>query len=251
MPSTIVNAVLMAAIGSAIVQADTTPAPAASTLPIIGGVKATVPACQVLHTVVAPAYFTMRKADMTFREFSGNLAKYVESLDGPSQRDAAATSQATLAARSMYLHRMSSDADVMQSEISALQKALDDPRLSKESLDVRVRDQRAQLEQLRDAQTGRLTILRTFIAGEQGYVDTAEAANESNTDSLGGMAHRQASLARPEPGPSAPPTFTGVAVEDQKIFKDWYVGISTYVLAHEDQAVKTLLAVSKDCNVKE
>lgn len=233
-------------------QAETSPAPVdpASSAPLrdIGRTRAAVPSCTALHDVVAPAYFTMRRADDQFRDLSGNLFKYVESLDGPSSRVAANTTQATIAERSMYLHRMAALADQMSTNIDALQKALNDPRLSKDSADAKVREQRTQIEQLRDVQTGRLSLLRSFINGEQATVDTLDAAT-INSDP-GTMHHPLRTGGHPDPDQSPPPTFTGVAIEDQAILKKWYTGLSGFVMVHEDAAVKSMLSVSEDCNAK-
>jgi hypothetical protein len=228
-------------------QAEPSPAPVETAPPSIGSTKALVPACNALRAVAVPAYFTSRTADLEFRDVATNLVKYVKSLDDGSSRDPESTSAASLTRRAMYLHEMDKTVAAMDTNIDALRKALNDPRLPKDSTDPRIIEQRKQLQQLLDVQLGREQIIENFINGELATIDSVEASQISDSSSLGGLSKPKQSLVHPDPNASPPPTFTGVAVADDKKLKDWIGGVMGVVVAHEDQVVKSFISISNDC----
>jgi hypothetical protein len=224
-------------------ETQTNAAAQGTSLPEIGRVRSTVPACAALRDLVLPSFSAAQRADARFLETRVRLPQYAEIAADPEHHNGVF--------RDSALAKLDADATAMLNEAQYLDKALRDPRL-KDSSDPQVVAERSGLQQLYDVQKARANQLQEFVMRER--IATVRNGME-DSGALGGK-HRPASVnADPPPAPppvlNAPrgmPRLTGVnALVDKASLNEWSLNMAAAVRVGENLAAKSFLPIAKSC----
>jgi hypothetical protein len=222
------------------------PAPDATTLPEIGRVRSTAPACAALRDLVIPSFSAAQRADTRFLQTRVRLPQYAELADDPVHKNDVF--------RDSALARLDADATAMQNEALWLDKALRDPRL-KDSTDPQVVAERAGLQQLYDVQKARANQLQEFVMRERNA--TVRNGMEDSGAFGGKNGALPVSAEPPPPMPPPPPLnvprgmplLTGKnALADKASLNEWSLNMAAAVRIGENQAAKAFLPIAKSCN---
>lgn len=224
-------------------QATPTATPGA-TLPEIGRVRSTTPACAALRDLVIPSFSAAERADTRFLQTRVRLPQYAEIADDPVHKNDVF--------RDSALAKLDADATAMQNEALALDRALRDPRL-KDNSDPQVVAQRSGLQQLFDVQKARANQLQEFVMRER------IATVRNGMEDSGAFKGRHAPLPTNAEAPPADagtlnaprgmPLLTGKnALADKASLNEWSLNMAAAVRAGENQAAKTFLPIARGCS---
>jgi len=225
-------------------QATPTAATGAPSLPEIGRVRSTTPACAALRDLIIPSFSAAERADTRFLQTRMQLPRYAEIAADPVHKNDVF--------RDSALAKLDADATAMQNEALALDRALRDPRL-KDTTDPQVVAQRSGLQQLFDVQKARANQLQEFVMRER------NATVRNGMEDSGAFKGKRAPLpvsaeAPPADAPivNAPrgmPLLTGKnALADKASLNEWSLNMAAAVRAGENQAAKTFLPIARGCS---
>ncbi|MDB5092226.1 MAG: hypothetical protein JWO85_327, partial [Candidatus Eremiobacteraeota bacterium] len=212
--------------------------------PNIGRVRTLTPACASMRDLVIPSFAAARRADARFAETLKRLPMYAEVADDPEHR--------TDVFRESALAKLDSDATALLKETLVINRALGDPRLSKDSNDPAVLAERAELQRVYDAQSARANLLEEFVMRQRvaiaknGIDDNHAFASRLNADTATPMAAPYAPDPTQTASPNMPP-LNGNSMSDKRIMDEWARGISSGIRASENRAAKTFLSIAKSC----
>ena len=219
-----------------------TAAPDAS-LPEIGRVRSTVPACAALRDLVIPSFSAAQRADTRFLQTRVRLPQYAEIAADPVHKNDVF--------RDSALAKLDADATAMLNESLQMDKALRDPRL-KDSTDPQVVAEREGLQQLYAVQKARANQLQEFVMRERNA--TAQNGMEDSGAFGGHTTPLQMSVdAPPAPipmlnAPRSMPRLTGKnALVDKASLNEWSLNMAAAVRIGENQAAKAFLPVARSC----
>jgi hypothetical protein len=218
------------------------PAAPAIPLPEIGRVRSTTPGCAAMRDLVVPSFAAALRADAKFAETRKRLPTYADLRDDPEHR--------TDVFRESALHKLSQDVAGLFQESLIINRALGDPRLSKDQTDQQVLAERAQLQQLYSIQQARANLLNQFVMREQvavskGQLTLADSFSKTAPSGVSGGV-----TTAPLPDMTAPPgmpLFSGIQLADKRVAADWGTEIATAVRASENAAAKTFLTIARTC----
>src|SRR5579884_2807850 len=165
------------------------PSPA-PTLPPIGRVRATVPACVVTRDLVIPSFAAARRTDAAFAAAQQKLRKYVQIKDDDQLRHTPIYREGALA-------HLDTDLTTMMKEVYSMRTMLSDPRLQN-SADKDVVAMHDQLVQLYGAEATRANVLYEYVTRERVDINKTDPNRQ-----LGALAREAA--ARPRGGADADP----------------------------------------------
>jgi hypothetical protein len=219
------------------------PAPDSTSLPEIGRVRSTAPACAAMRDLVIPSFAAAQRADRRFLETRVRLPQYAEvAADPVHQSDVF---------RDSALAKLDADATAMQNEALWLDKSLRDPRL-KDSTDPQVVAERTGLQQLYDVQKARANQLQEFVMRER------NATVRNGMEDSGAFKRKMAPAASTvDQPPSMPPVnvprgmpiLTGRnALADKASLNEWSLNMAAAVRIGENQAAKAFLPIARSCN---
>jgi hypothetical protein len=219
------------------------PAPDATSLPEIGRVRSTAPACAALRDLVIPSFSAAQRADTRFLQTRVRLPQYAEIAADPVHKSDVF--------RDSALAKLDADATAMQNEALWLDKALRDPRL-KGSTDPQVVAERTGLQQLYDVQKARANQLQEFVMRER------NATVRNGMEDSGAFGGKIAPLATNADAPPAPgavlnaprgmPLLTGKnALADKASLNEWSLNMAAAVRIGENQAAKAFLPIAQSC----
>ena len=222
------------------------PAPDATSLPEIGRVRSTAPACAALRDLVIPSFSAAERADRRFLETRVRLPQYAEIAADPVHKSDVF--------RDSALAKLEADATAMLNESLALDKALRDPRL-KDSTDLQVVAERTGIQQLYNVQKARANQLQEFVMRER------NATVRNGMEDSGAMRGRHMPLPvsgedappmSPPPSLNAPrgmPLLTGKsAMADKASLNEWSLNMAAAVRIGENEAAKAFLPIAKSCS---
>jgi hypothetical protein len=215
-----------------------------SSLPEIGRVRSTAPACAAMRDLVLPSFSAAQRADARFLQTRARLPQYAEIADDKEHRNGVF--------RDSALAKLDADATAMLNESLALDKALRDPRL-KDTTDPQVVAERTGLQQLYDVQKARANQLQEFVMRER------NATVRNGMEDSGAFKGRRAPLAANADAPPADapvlnaprgmPLLNGVnALADKASLNEWSLNMAAAVRIGENQAAKAFLPIAKSCN---
>ena len=221
----------------------TTAAPNATSLPEIGRVRSTAPACAAMRDLVLPSFSAAQRADARFLETRVRLPQYAEIAADKEHRNGVF--------RDSALAKLDADATAMLNESLLLDKALRDPRL-KDSTDPQVVAERDGLQQLYAVQKARANQLQEFVMRER--IATVRNGME-DSGALRGKRAPATVNAEPPPdtapvlnAPRGMPRLTGVnALVDKASLNEWSLNMAAAVRVGENLAAKTFLPIAKSC----
>ena len=245
---TVASVALALALGAVPASAEAPAAAPATTpdtsLPEIGRVRSTAPACAALRDLVIPSFSAAQRADTRFLQTRVRLPQYAElAVDKVHKIDVF---------RDSALAKLDADATAMQNEALWLDKALRDPRL-KDSTDPQVVAERTGLQQLYDVQKARANQLQEFVMRER------NATVRNGMEDSGAFAGKNAPIEiradqppAPEPVLNVPrgmPLLTGKnALADKASLNEWSLNMAAAVRMGENQAAKAFLPIARTCN---
>jgi hypothetical protein len=161
-----------------------TPAPVSSAvpadLPEIGRVRSLTPACAAMRDLVIPAFVASQGVSKKFDETAPFFPRYIETIE--DEKD-------NTALRDMLLSRMGQNVSLMMRDSQKIAQALGDPRLSPNSKDPAIVEERKQLDLLYDVQMDRANILNEFLIRQNVAIGRSEFSDMSafaSTKSPGG-----------------------------------------------------------------
>lgn len=236
---------MIALVLAALVAQAVSPAPSPSSvpdLPEIGHVRATSPACAVMHDLVIPSFAASVRADRRFAETRKQLPRYIDLVDDPDN--------ATSMYRQSLIERFASDAATLQNEAEVLSKALGDPRLAGPQ-DAQVQIERAQLEQLYEAEQQRAAELTEFVQRER--VKTHGDGMEDSGAFVGRLTmmppgtHLDSKPPPPTHGKPGMPLLSGNPLGDKETIGGWSTAMAAAVRDSENRAAKTFLPIAQNC----
>ena len=220
------------------------PAPDATSLPEIGRVRSTAPACAALRDLVVPSFSAAERADARFMQTRVRLPQYAELAADKAHRNDVF--------RDSALAKLDADVMALLDVTLALDKALHDPRL-KDSTDPQVVAERNGLEQLYAVQKVRANQLQEFVMRER------NATARNGMEDSGAFGGKKAPLAMNAEAPPAPPAILNAprgmplltgnnALADKASLNEWSLGMAAAVRAGENQAAKAFLPIAKSCS---
>lgn len=219
------------------------PSPA-PTLPPIGRVRATVPACVVTRDLVIPSFAAARRTDAAFAAAQQKLRKYVQIKDDDQLRHTPIYREGALA-------HLDTDLTTMMKEVYSMRTMLSDPRLQN-SADKDVVAMHDQLVQLYGAEATRANVLYEYVTRER--VDINKTDPNLTDNSALSPAKPQlgpAAVQTPIPGatfpPAGMPNLLGIGMNDVRAIDDWGNGYARMVRTSENQAAKTFLPIAQSC----
>ena len=220
------------------------PAPEATSLPEIGRVRSTAPACAALRDLVLPSFSAAQRADTRFLQTRVRLPQYAELADDKVHRNDVF--------RDSALAKLDADATALLNEALFLDKALRDPRL-KDSTDPQVVAEREGLQQLYTVQKVRANQLEEFVMRQRNA--TAQNGMEDSGAFGGKLTLADVDVDKPpRPAPilNAPrgmPLLTGNnALADKASLNEWSLNMAAAVRIGENQAAKAFLPIAKSCS---
>jgi hypothetical protein len=224
-------------------QATQTAAPDAS-LPEIGRVRSTAPACAAMRDLVLPSFSAAQRADTRFLQTRVRLPQYAELADDPVHKNDVF--------RDSALAKLDADATALLNEALWLDKALRDPRL-KDTADPQVVAERSGLQQLYDVQKARANQLQEFVMRER---NATVRNGMEDSGAFGGKIAPLPTNADAPPGdagvlnaPRGMPLLTGKnALADKASLNEWSLNMAAAVRAGENLAAKTFLPIARSCN---
>jgi hypothetical protein len=214
-----------------------TPAPL-TTLPNIGRVRTSSPACAAMHDLIIPSFAAALLADARFKQTQVRLPQYADLVDDPVHRSDVF--------RLSALSRLDQDADELLKQALVLNRALGDPRLSADVKDPDVVAERAALEQLYDAEKTRANLLKEFVMRQQ--VATAKLGIDTSNEYT-----QSTPTPAPQPVFTAPPgmpVLVGNDLADKNRARQWGADLTANVAYNENQAAKTFLPIARACTTK-
>jgi hypothetical protein len=226
-------------------QADPTPAPAASSAPPypeIGRTHSTTPACAIIRDLAGPSFIAARKADQNFSTIASSLPNYAQVVDDQNTQFSAA--------RLMLISRIDIDVTQMMQDAQVLKKALADPRVAPTITDPIVQAERAQMQQLYDAETARAGPLSEFVTRER---LTIIRHDDGDTNAFSGGGGGRFSTPAPTPTPIATatplylPQLTGIGLTDSGAMRTWTRQIGASVTSSESSAARLFFTVYNNC----
>jgi hypothetical protein len=215
-----------------------------ASLPEIGRVRSTAPACAALRDLVIPSFSAAQRADARFLQTRVRLPQYAEiAADKEHRHDVF---------RDSALMKLDADASALLNEALWMEKALRDPRL-KDNTDPQVVAERAGLQQLYDVQKARANQLQEFVMRER----NATVRNGMEDSGAFGGKNQPLPVNAEEPpaaaavlnAPRGMPRLTGVnALVDKASLNEWSLNMAAAVRVGENQAAKAFLPVARSCN---
>jgi hypothetical protein len=225
------------------------PAPTAvpdTSLPEIGRVRSTAPACAAMRDLVLPSFSAAQRADSRFLQTRVRLPQYAEIAADPGHKSDVF--------RDSALAKLDADATALLTEAQWLDKALRDPRL-KDTSDPQIVAERSGLQQLYDVQKARANQLQEFVMRERnaavrnGMEDSGAFRGKIPTMPVSG--EEPPPMASPPPlnVPRGMPILTGKnALADKASLNEWSLNMAAAVRAGENQAAKSFLPIARNCN---
>lgn len=231
------------AIGS--FQPQAVPEPPAVPLQDIGRTRSVTPACAAMRDLIVPSFAAAVRADKRFTDTRKRLPSYVEIADDPEHR--------TDVFRQMMLSKLDADASTLLQEAKVLNDALGDARLSADTKDPQVAEERRALQTLYVAQMTRANLLNEFVMRER-FAVAKDGLGDASPFAPRGLTPKTASQLRTPTNPiptatAAPgmPSRSGITMADKNAIDDWGSSISTYVRTNENEAARTFLPIAKTC----
>ncbi len=225
--------------------ASPTVAPNGADLPEIGRVRSTTPVCAAMRDLVIPAFNAAQRADARFLQTRSQLPRYAEIAADREHKDGVF--------RDSALAKLDADANAMQNEALALEKALHDPRLTT-TTDPQVIAERKGIEALYAVQKARANQLQEFVMRER-IVTVRNGMQDSKA--LQGRHAPASQAAEPAPQSAAPPPLnvprgmpilTGIsALADKASLNEWSLNMAAAVRAGENDAAKSFMPIARDC----
>jgi hypothetical protein len=226
-----------------------TPAPASTTvpadLPEIGRVRSLTPACAAMRDLVIPAFAASQGVSKKFDETAPYFSRYIETIE--DEKD-------NTALRDMLLSRMGQNVSLMMRDSQKIAQALGDPRLSPNSKDPAIVEERKQLDLLYDVQMDRANILNEFLIRQNVAIGRSEFSDNS---AFAGRSPGGSQSLSPQP------TATPVDIDrrrfgqpvldgrngfaDKHVMSDWTNDMAAQAKLAANIAAKGLLPIAKSC----
>ena len=219
-------------------------ADSAPTLPEIGRTRSSSPVCAEMRNVVIPVFALAQQADKIFVEPRKRLPDY-GSMSADDHDSASVYREAQLA-------RLRTDAALLLEQTLQMRKLID-VRASPAPNDAGVREERALIDEVYEAQQMRAALLSEFVQRE----DVSLGVKRVGMEDTGGLGARNGNpqgvrdgtpKVPPATAPPGMPLLTGlIPIADRSRLADWGALAASTVRASENNAAKAFLPIAQSC----
>ena len=216
------------------------PPPVQLTLPEIGRVRAATPPCAVMRDLVIPSFAAALRGDARFADTRKRLPVFGElNTDAPANDPM----------RQSALAKLDADATKLLQEALIINNALGDPRISADSKDPAVLEERRQLQQLYDTQKTRANLLWEYVMRKNIAMSKAQFAADTT---IGGRTQALPQTADDTPNrdlvvlPGMPPE-SRIGFATKQRLDEWGAAIAAGIRASENTAAKAFIPIAQRC----